>query len=69
MFEMAYGLWVNCWDTALAAVATAAQTRNLSVEAAARHRAVIAAERKLVIRELTLITGRVYSSGRAGGTT
>jgi hypothetical protein len=69
-FETAYGLWVDSWDTALAAVATATETRILSVEVAARHRAVIASERKLVIEELALLTGHVYGSGRAGaGTT
>jgi hypothetical protein len=60
MFETAYGLWVESWGAALAAVATATQTRTLSSDTAARHKAVIAAERKLVTRELTLLTGRGY---------
>lgn len=60
MFETAYGLWVGSWETALAAVATATQTRTLSLQAAAGHKSTIAAERKLVVKELTLLTGRGY---------
>jgi uncharacterized membrane protein YdjX (TVP38/TMEM64 family) len=47
-----YGLWVGSWETALAAVATATQTRMLSLKVAAAHKAAIAAERKLVMKHL-----------------
>ena len=60
IFDRAYGLWVGSWETALAAVATATQTRMLSLQAAAGHKSTIAAERKLVIQELTLLAGRGY---------
>jgi hypothetical protein len=59
-FEAAYGLWLASWETAVRAVATATEIRMLSLKAAAEQRAAIAAERKLVIEELTLLTGRVH---------
>ena len=63
-FDTAYGLWADSWNAALAAVATATQTRMLSSSTAAGHKAVIATERKLVIKELTLLTGRAYRKPR-----
>ena len=58
--EMAHGLWIQSWKAALEAVAKATETRILSPGAAAGHQAVIVAERKLVIKELTLLTGRGF---------
>jgi hypothetical protein len=60
-FEAAYGLWVGSWETALAAVASATQTRTLTVQAAADYKTTIAVERKLVAKELTFLTGRSYA--------
>ena len=52
-----YDLWVGSWETALAAVATATQSRTLSTSEAAAHKAAIAAEREVVTRHFTLLLG------------
>ena len=52
---LAYDLWLISWDTALEALATATQERTLTTDQAARHRAVIAAEREFVSHEFTLL--------------
>lgn len=53
--ETVYELWLASWDTSLAAVATASQTGALSAPDAARHRSLVAAEREIVLRQLTLL--------------
>lgn len=62
-----YELWVGSWETALAALATASQSRTLSTNEAAAHKAVIAAERELVTQEFALLAGadfRPFGDGR-----
>jgi hypothetical protein len=54
---VAYDFWVGSWDAALAAVATATQSRTLSTNEAAAHKAVIAAEREIVTEHFTLLLG------------
>ena len=54
----AYDLWLGSWETALAALATAIQGRALSTAEAAARKSVIAAERDLVIKQLTLLLGQ-----------
>lgn len=56
-------LWTASWETALAALATAAQARTLGTAEAAAHRTAIAAEREIVSRQLRLL----LSSIRFGG--
>jgi hypothetical protein len=53
-----YGLWLASWDAALAAVATALRSGTLGADDAAAHRILIAAERDIVTKELTLLVGR-----------
>ena len=60
-FTVAYDLWLESWEAALAALATAGQSRALSTKETAAHRALIAAERELVTREFTLLLGRRLS--------
>jgi hypothetical protein len=57
-FTAVFDLWLAAWETALAAVATASQNGALSAHDAAVHRAVIAVEREIVTRQLTLLRGR-----------
>jgi hypothetical protein len=54
-FASAYELWLGSWDSALSALATAAESRTLSPAEAAPHIAVIAVERELVTKQLTLL--------------
>jgi hypothetical protein len=54
---VAYDLWLDSWETALSALATATQSRTLSTNDAAAHKAVIAAERELVTTQFTLLLG------------
>jgi hypothetical protein len=56
-FAVSYDRWLTSWETALSALATATETRALSANAAAAHRAVIATERKLVTKQFTLLLG------------
>jgi len=56
-FTVAYELWVDSWEMALAALASASQSRTLSTDEAAAHRAVVAAERELVTKTFTLLIG------------
>lgn len=62
-FDTLYGLWVRSWETALAALATATQTRILAPGTAAGHAAAIASERKVVVNELTLLSGQALAVG------
>jgi hypothetical protein len=55
-FDRAYDFWVDSWKAALAALATATHTRSISPDAAAGHKAVIAAEQQ-VVKEFALIVG------------
>jgi hypothetical protein len=48
-----YHLWLASWETELGAVTIASQTGTLSTSEAAAHRAMIAAEREIVIKQLT----------------
>jgi hypothetical protein len=48
-------LWLASWETALAALTIASQTGTLSPNDAAAHRAVIAAERDVVTKQLALL--------------
>ena len=60
-----YRLWLGSWETALKAVATAAQTRTLSMTAATGHKDAIAVERRLVTRQFVLLTARGFLGERA----
>jgi hypothetical protein len=55
--DAAYDLWLGSWETALAAIMTATQARELTIKAAAGHTAVIAAEREVVTREFLRVAG------------
>jgi len=57
-FNVLYDHWLEAWETALAAVATANESGALSAHDAAVHRAVIVVERELVMQQLTLLRGR-----------
>jgi hypothetical protein len=48
-------LWLASWDTALAALTIASQTSTLLPNEVAAHRAVIAAERDVVTKQLALL--------------
>jgi len=52
---VAYGLWVESWQAALAALTTARHDKLVSTREAAAHTAVIAAERELVTKQLMLL--------------
>jgi hypothetical protein len=69
-FGSAYELWLGSWETALSALATAAESRTLSTTEVAAYTAVIAAERELVTEQFTLLLGHSVSRpdvlGRAG---
>ena len=54
-FAGLYHLWLASWETALAALTSASQAGTLSTNDAAAHRAVIAAERDVVTRQLALL--------------
>ena len=54
-FAVVYELWLGSWEAALSALATAIQSRTLSTDEAAAHRATIAAERELVTKQFTLL--------------
>jgi hypothetical protein len=54
---VAYELWLQSWEAALWALVTATKGRALSTNAAAAHRAVIVAERKLVTTQFTHLLG------------
>jgi hypothetical protein len=62
-FTVAYELWLDSWEAALAALATASRSRMLSTTEAAAHRAAIAAERELVTRQFTLLLGHQVGRG------
>ena len=53
--EDVYQLWLASWETELGAVEIASQTGSLSTSEAAAHRALIAAEREVVVKQLTLL--------------
>ena len=55
---VAYDLWLESWESALAAVATAIRNRTLSTSEAAKHQGVIAAERSVVTKQFTLLVGQ-----------
>ncbi|HWJ45203.1 MAG TPA: hypothetical protein VNR63_07425 [Gaiellaceae bacterium] len=55
--RVTYELWLASWETALAALATGARSRALSLSEAAAHGAVIRAERELVTKHFTLLLG------------
>ena len=59
LLSVAYQLWVDSWETALAALATASQNRTLSTNETAAHKALIAAERELVTKEFTLLLAHI----------
>jgi hypothetical protein len=63
---VAYELWLDSWETALSALATATQSRTLSANEAAAHKAVIAAERELVTTQFTLLLGHHPTRRSAG---
>ena len=52
-----YDLWLESWESALVALAAASETRTLGTAEVAAHKAVIAVERELVTKELTLLVG------------
>ena len=54
-FAGLHHLWLASWETALAALTSASQTGTLSTNDAAAHRAVIAAERDVVTKQLALL--------------
>jgi hypothetical protein len=54
-FSGLYNLWLASWETALAALTSASQTATLSTNDAAAHRAIIAAERDVVTKQLALL--------------
>jgi hypothetical protein len=56
--EGVYHLWLVSWETALAALTIASQAGMLSESDAAAHRAVIAAERQVVTKQLKLLEKR-----------
>jgi hypothetical protein len=56
-YAVVYGRWVDTWEAALAALASASHSRTLSTNEAATHKAAIAAEREVVIGQLTLLLG------------
>lgn len=56
-FALVYDLWIGSWETALLALATATQSGTLTTKEAAAHKAVIAAEREVVTKQLTLLLG------------
>jgi hypothetical protein len=56
--ENVYRLWLGSWETALKAVATAAQARTLSMTAATGHKHAVAVERRLVTRQFVLLAAR-----------
>jgi hypothetical protein len=59
ILTVAFELWLDSWEAALAALATASQDRTLSTNETAAHKALIAAERELVTREFTLLLGHI----------
>ena len=54
---IAYELWLDSWEAALSALVAATEGRTLSTNAAAAHKAVIAAERELVTIQFTRLLG------------
>jgi hypothetical protein len=56
-FGAVYELWVDSWQAALGALTTASQSGTLSTSEAAAHKAVIATEREIVEKQLTLLLG------------
>ena len=56
-FTVAYELWLASWDAALAALTTASQSRMVSTNGAAAHKAAIVAEREVVTRHFTRLLG------------
>jgi hypothetical protein len=52
---LVYDLWLRSWETALSALTSATQSGTLTTTEAAAHKALIAAERELVARQLTLL--------------
>jgi hypothetical protein len=63
---VAYELWLDSWEAALSALATATKGRALSANDAAAHRAVIVAERELVTIQFRLLLGHRPTRARAG---
>ena len=57
-----HDLWLESWETALAALTIASQTGTLLPNDVAAHRAVIAAERDAVTRQLALLGWSVAST-------
>jgi hypothetical protein len=62
---VAYDLWLSSWETALSALASATQSRTLSANEVAAHKAEIAAERELVTNQFTLLLGQRQTHGGA----
>jgi len=54
---LVHGLWIDSWETALAALTTATQSGTLTATEAAVHKAAIAAERAAVTEQLALLLG------------
>jgi hypothetical protein len=52
---LAYELWLRSWETALSALASGLQSGTLTTNEAAAHKTLIAAEREIVSRQLTLL--------------
>jgi hypothetical protein len=63
---LAYELWLDSWEAALSALVTATKVRTLSTNDAAAHKAVIAAERKLVTIQFTHLLGHDPTRRGAG---
>jgi hypothetical protein len=63
---LVYSLWLGSWETARSALAAASRSGTLSASEAAAHKALIAAERTIVIEQLTLLVGDGTSAGRSG---
>jgi hypothetical protein len=64
--SVAYELWLDSWEAALSALVTATKGRALSTNAAAAHKAVIVAERKLVTTQFTQLFGHDPTRRGAG---
>jgi hypothetical protein len=60
-FTVAHGLWLGSWETALAALATAAQSGTLNTNEVAAHKAAIATEREIVTKQFTLLLGHTLA--------